>query len=201
MSENGRPRGGAILAFADITEEHGREDYIRYLGRIVGRASIEIDFLDPKTLRFILANKGGETKLGCSAAHIAQLTLPDVLPDIPADAILALLRPLLSGASIRGFGRLSVYSARTDFRGATANAPAYPSPSTGGLRIASVAHSSTSIICSDSCHAARHRATACGRPRALAFSPICLNNRVLAQRAPICRMVRCTPMTQGRNGG
>jgi two-component system, chemotaxis family, CheB/CheR fusion protein len=92
-----RDTTGMVIAFEDITEERRREDYTRYLGRILGRALNEIYFLDPETLRFTLANAGAELKLRCTSQQLAQMTLADVLPGQTLAELKELVRPLVSG--------------------------------------------------------------------------------------------------------
>lgn len=88
---------GLVIAFEDITEDRRREEYTRYLGRIMGRALNEIYFLDPESLRFTLANHGAEVKLGCSSQQLAQMTLPDVMPDANVEELKTLFQPLFDG--------------------------------------------------------------------------------------------------------
>ncbi len=88
---------GTVIAFEDVTEERRREEYTRYLGRIMGRALNEIYFLDPETLRFTLANQGAEVKLRCNSQQLAQMTLADVMPDVPLADLKELFRPMLEG--------------------------------------------------------------------------------------------------------
>jgi two-component system CheB/CheR fusion protein len=87
---------GVVLAFEDVTEERRKEEYTRYLGRVMGRALNEIYFLEPETLRFVLANHGAEKKLECSANQVTQLTLPDVMPRHDLKALNKLFAPLLA---------------------------------------------------------------------------------------------------------
>src|SRR5207237_3703517 len=51
---------GLVLVMQEITEERRTEDYVRYLGRVVGRALNEVYFLDPNSLRFVLTNAGAQ---------------------------------------------------------------------------------------------------------------------------------------------
>jgi two-component system CheB/CheR fusion protein len=88
---------GVVLVFQDITEKREKEEFARYLGRIMGRALNEIYFLDPLTLQFRLTNEGAQKKLGFAPAQLAQMTLTDVLPGLAADDLRALIGPLLSG--------------------------------------------------------------------------------------------------------
>jgi two-component system CheB/CheR fusion protein len=90
---------GVVLLFQDVTEEHRRDEYGRYLGRIMGRALNEIYFLDPVTLHFMFANEGAQEKLGYDRAQLALMTLNDVLPGVPPKDIRTLLAPLISGAT------------------------------------------------------------------------------------------------------
>ena len=88
---------GMVISFEDITEDRRREEYTRYLGRIMGRALNEIYFLDPDTLRFTLANHGAEMKLECNSQQLSQMTLADVMPTTSMTALKALFRPLITG--------------------------------------------------------------------------------------------------------
>ncbi|NJR80384.1 CheR family methyltransferase [Sphingomonas corticis] len=88
---------GMVIAFEDITEERRREDYTRYLGRIMGQALNEIYFLDPDTLHFTLSNRGAEKKLGCTATQLTQMTLADVMPSVGMDELKRLFEPLIAG--------------------------------------------------------------------------------------------------------
>ena len=97
LNADGQKASGAVLAFEDITEERRKEEYTRYLGRVMGRALNEIYFLDPKSLRFILVNQGAELKLGHSAQQLTQLALTEFLPSVKMKEIRALLAPVLSG--------------------------------------------------------------------------------------------------------
>jgi two-component system CheB/CheR fusion protein len=87
---------GLVLVFQDLTDERRRDEYGRYLGRIIGKALNEIYFLDPTTLRFVLANEGAQKKLGHSEQQLMLMTLFDVLPDIDESEIRAMLAPLIT---------------------------------------------------------------------------------------------------------
>jgi two-component system CheB/CheR fusion protein len=89
---------GAVLVVQDVTDEHRREEYGRYLGRIMGRALNEIYFLDPVSLHFTLANEGAQRKLGHSEQQLAMMTFADILPDVSIDQVRAMLAPLMTGA-------------------------------------------------------------------------------------------------------
>jgi two-component system CheB/CheR fusion protein len=89
---------GLVLLFQDITEESRRDEYGRYLGRIMGHALNEIYFLDPVTLRFTLANDGAQKKLGYDESQLTLMAFPDVLPGIPPRDIKALIAPLINRA-------------------------------------------------------------------------------------------------------
>lgn len=88
---------GMVIAFEDITEERRREEYTRYLGRIIGRALNEVYFLEPETMRFLLANLGAEVKLQCNSQQLMQMTLADVIPGQTVASLKALAQPLVSG--------------------------------------------------------------------------------------------------------
>ena len=89
---------GLVIVFQDITEERSSEEYTRYLGRILSASVSQIYFLDPASLRFLLVNDGAQRKLGLDAHQLSQMTLPDVLLDIAADDLQAVIAPLRSGA-------------------------------------------------------------------------------------------------------
>jgi len=93
----GREAVGTVLAFEDITEERRKEDYARYLGRVIGRALNEIYFLDPESLRFILVNRGAEAKLGAPIQQLEQISLPELMPRTSLQALSAHLAPLMAG--------------------------------------------------------------------------------------------------------
>ena len=94
--DGGEGRSGLVLVLQDITEERRKEDYARHLGRVMGRALNEVYFLDPQTLRFVLANEGAERKLGYSAPQLTQMSLSDVMVG-SGDDLRALLAPLMTG--------------------------------------------------------------------------------------------------------
>jgi two-component system CheB/CheR fusion protein len=88
---------GLVLLFQDITEDRRKEEYARYLGRIMGRALNEIFFADPVTLRVTLVNEGARRKLGYDERQLLQMGLPDLLVAPAADELRSLLVPLISG--------------------------------------------------------------------------------------------------------
>ena len=96
LSDGAAPTG-LVIAFEDVTEERRRADYTAYLGRIMGRALNEVYFLDPATLRFTLANRGAELKLGCTSQQLAQMTLADVIAGQTVAALHQALAPVLRG--------------------------------------------------------------------------------------------------------
>jgi two-component system CheB/CheR fusion protein len=89
---------GLVLVFQDITEERRRDEYGRYLGRIMGKALNEIYFLDPATLHFMLANEGAQKKLGHNEQQLTLMTLLDVMPSVDAAELRKLVAPLLNGS-------------------------------------------------------------------------------------------------------
>lgn len=97
LSAEDSDAAGLVIAFEDITEERRREEYTRYLGRIMGRALNEIYFLEPDSLRFTLANHGAEVKLECTGAQLAQMSLADVMPETNLDQLRRLFQPLFKG--------------------------------------------------------------------------------------------------------
>jgi two-component system CheB/CheR fusion protein len=86
---------GLVLLFQDVTEEHRRDEYGQYLGRIMGKALNEIYFLDPATLNFTLANEGAQKKLGFNEQQLTMMTLFDVMPGVDGAEIKSLLAPLI----------------------------------------------------------------------------------------------------------
>lgn len=88
---------GLVLLFQDVTEEYRRDEYGKYLGRIMGRALNEIYFLDPATLHFTLANEGAQKKLGYSEPELTLMTLFDVLPGVDGAQLKSLVAPLIKG--------------------------------------------------------------------------------------------------------
>ena len=97
LTADGGEPDGAVLAFEDVSEERKKEEYIRYLGRVVGRALNEVYFLDPDSYRFVLANEGAEKKLECSSHQLLQVTLPEVMPDVSAEDLRQLFAPIIAG--------------------------------------------------------------------------------------------------------
>ncbi|MBD8678346.1 CheR family methyltransferase [Sphingomonas sp. CFBP 13720] len=95
LMDEGQRHRGLVLLFKDVTGENRRDEFSRYLGRIMGRALNEIYFLDPATLRFTLTNEGAQKKLGYTAQQLELLTLPDVLSGVSIDDVRAMLAPVL----------------------------------------------------------------------------------------------------------
>jgi len=87
---------GLVLLFQDVTGENRRDEFSRYLGRIMGRALNEIYFLDPVTLHFTLANDGAQKKLGYTAQQLELMAFPDVLASVSIDDVRAMLAPLFN---------------------------------------------------------------------------------------------------------
>jgi two-component system CheB/CheR fusion protein len=96
VQDLGRPEG-AVVTSDDVTEAERDSDHAAYLGRIIGRSLNEVYFLDPRTLRFLLVNRGAEVKLGHPLARLRQMSLPDVLLDVGPGGLNTLVRPLLEG--------------------------------------------------------------------------------------------------------
>jgi len=97
MDDDGNTHG-LVLIFQDVTDDYLQDDYLRYIGRVMGRALNEIYFIDPKTLRFVLTNAGAQRKLGFSAADLTQIALTDVMPTLSEEDLSALIAPLLEGS-------------------------------------------------------------------------------------------------------
>ena len=97
LFDEGEIGRGLVFVVQDITEERRNEEYIRYLGRIMGQALNEVYFLDPATLRFQLANHGARKKLGYSDPQLMQLSLGDVMPEVAQADLKRLLEPLIAG--------------------------------------------------------------------------------------------------------
>ncbi|MEG3164786.1 CheR family methyltransferase [Sphingomonas sp. PB2P19] len=89
---------GTVLIFQDLTEERRREEYGRYLGRIMGRALNEIYFLDPTSLKFVLANDGARQALGYGEQALMQMTFADVLAGDAAAELRSMLAPVMDGS-------------------------------------------------------------------------------------------------------
>jgi len=98
LMDEGRHSQGMVLLFQDITGASRRDEYSRYLGRVLGRALNEIYFLDPVTLHFTLSNEGAQQKLGYTAQQLEQMAFPDVLSNIPIDMVRTTVEPLLNGS-------------------------------------------------------------------------------------------------------
>ena len=96
LYEERAPRG-VVVVTQDVTEAEREADRDAYLGRVIDASVNEVYFLDPGTLRFLLVNRGAEMKLGHSLARLRQMTFADLVPDVPAEALKALVRPLLNG--------------------------------------------------------------------------------------------------------
>jgi two-component system CheB/CheR fusion protein len=94
-----RSHRGAVLLIEDMTDTQKHDEHSRRLGRILGDSLNEIYFLDPATLRFTLANRGAEEKLGLGIADLRQHSLADFMPGVPLQALRAMVTPLLSGES------------------------------------------------------------------------------------------------------
>lgn len=97
LLQEGRAPSGAVLVMEDVTEAARNEDFARRLGRVVGRSLNEVYFLDPATLRFILANRGAEEKLGYPLARLRRTAITDLMPRADPEALRALVAPLLAG--------------------------------------------------------------------------------------------------------
>lgn len=93
----GRAPEGVVVVTEDVTEAERASDHDAYLGRVIDASVNEVYFLDPGTLRFLLVNRGAEMKLGHSLARLRQMTFADLVPDVPAEALRALVQPLLDG--------------------------------------------------------------------------------------------------------
>lgn len=98
LIDEDRHNRGIVLLFQDVTGESRRDEFSRYLGRIMGRALNEIYFLDPVTLHFTLSNEGAQKKLGFSAQQLELMAFPEVLPGVSNDEVRAMLAPLLNGS-------------------------------------------------------------------------------------------------------
>jgi len=96
LDDNASPVGG-VMVMEDVTAERRRDDYERHLGRVLGQALNEIYFLDPETLRFTIANRGAELKLGCHRDQLTQVSLADLLPAGGVEDLKLRLEPLFGG--------------------------------------------------------------------------------------------------------
>jgi two-component system CheB/CheR fusion protein len=106
---------GLVLVFQDITEERRKEEYGRYLGRILGRALNEIYFLDPVSLRFTLANEGAQQKLGYEEQRLLQMTFPEILAGDAASNLRTTLVPLLNGTRSEIVFETTIRSAEREY--------------------------------------------------------------------------------------
>jgi two-component system, chemotaxis family, CheB/CheR fusion protein len=94
LAQERRPKG-CVLAMEDVSEDARRESRSQYLGRVLSRSLNEIYFLHPETLRFALVNQGAERKLGYGMPQLSQMTLADVMPEVPLEVLKATVQPLL----------------------------------------------------------------------------------------------------------
>jgi two-component system CheB/CheR fusion protein len=106
---------GLVIVFQDITDERHKEDYTRYLGRVMKRALNEIYFLDPVSLRFTLANDGARRKLGYGEKALLQKSFPEVLPEQAAQELGTMLVPLLNGTKPEIVFETVISSANGDY--------------------------------------------------------------------------------------
>jgi len=106
---------GLVLVFQDITDERRKEEYGRYLGRILGRALNEIYFLDPVSLRFTLANEGAQQKLGYEEQRLLQMTFPEVLAGDAASNLRTMLVPLMNGTRTEIVFEATIRSAEREY--------------------------------------------------------------------------------------
>lgn len=67
------------------------------LGRLVEEAASEVYVFSGDDFRFRLVNKGARENLGYTMVELAKLTPWDLKPDIPRDAFMDLIAPLLRG--------------------------------------------------------------------------------------------------------
>lgn len=91
-----RTSRGAVLIIRDATEAARQEEYAHTLGRVIGQSLNQVLVLDPATLQVRLANKGAEARLGYGQAQLRQLTLHDLLPQVPRAALDGIVAPLLA---------------------------------------------------------------------------------------------------------
>jgi two-component system CheB/CheR fusion protein len=96
-SGNAAPHG-LVLIMQDVTEDKQQEEYVSYLGRVIGESLNEVYFLDPTTLHFTLVNRGAEQKLGYGIADLRKMALPDLMPHVSTAAVRALVKPLIDGS-------------------------------------------------------------------------------------------------------
>ena len=92
-----RPAQGVVVVLDDVTEAERGNDLAHYLGRVLGQSLNEVYFLDPATLRFLVANRGAERKLGYTAARLRRMTLAELLPGEAAEALRGLVERLVAG--------------------------------------------------------------------------------------------------------
>ncbi|WP_448188019.1 CheR family methyltransferase [Azospirillum sp. sgz301742] len=93
----GKETRGVVLIVEDITEQTRTEAFTGYLGRIIGESLNEVYILDSVNFRFLLVNRGAETKLGLSLDQLKQRAVYDLMPEVTAERFQRLVAPLLSG--------------------------------------------------------------------------------------------------------
>lgn len=93
----GRLPRGAVLFLEDVTDAVRKEEFTRHLGRVIGESLNEVYFLEPKSFRFMLVNRGAEQKLGYTMNQLQQMTLTHLLRDVSIDALRNLVQPLITG--------------------------------------------------------------------------------------------------------
>ncbi|MBP2313755.1 CheR family methyltransferase [Azospirillum soli] len=92
-----RETRGVVLIIEDITEQSRTEAFAGYLGRVIGESLNEVYFLDAASFRFLLVNRGAETKLGYTLDQLKQMAVFDLMPEVSAERFQRLVAPLLSG--------------------------------------------------------------------------------------------------------
>ena len=88
---------GVVLIIEDITEQTRAEAFAGYLGRVIGESLNEVYFLDPGSFRFLLVNRGAETKLGYTLEQLRQIAVHELMPEVTKERFQELVAPLLSG--------------------------------------------------------------------------------------------------------
>lgn len=91
---------GAVLIMEDVSEQRRGETFAGYLGRVIGESLNEVYFLDPASFRFMLVNRGAETKLGYSLDQLHRIAVHDLMPEVDEERFRALVAPLLSGEKL-----------------------------------------------------------------------------------------------------
>lgn len=87
------------LRAVETRREHRRVTALaQRLNTVLDCSSNEIYLLDPTTLAFIQVNQTAQRNLGYAAETLAQMTLPDLQPELNTEEVARLIEPLRAGA-------------------------------------------------------------------------------------------------------